>query len=191
MRLLRPLPSNGRCLQSHYLATAVVELIISRSLSSNRSTCHIALSFRLFVANSLRAYRHFLAFEECDRPRLRYPELVSHGDFFYLHSGVQTGSTQHVGHLLAYCTCPGWLWGWRIWWNEWQGKPNYSEKTCPGATLSTTYPTWPGPGLNPGRRGGKPATNRFSYGAAFSRWLLSNTFCCSLLKCARPERFPD
>jgi hypothetical protein len=21
--------------------------------------------------------------------------------------GVQTGSTRHVGHLLAYCTCPG------------------------------------------------------------------------------------
>jgi hypothetical protein len=28
-----------------------------------------------------------------------------------------------------------------------------SEKTCPSATLSTTNPTWPGPGLNPGRRG--------------------------------------
>jgi hypothetical protein len=81
--------------------------------------------------------------------------------------GVQTGSTRHVGHLLAYCTCTGWLWGWRIWWNEWQGKPKYSEKTCPGSTLSTTNPTWPDPGLNPGRRGGKPATNRFSYGAAF------------------------
>jgi hypothetical protein len=80
--------------------------------------------------------------------------------------GVQTGSTQQVGHLLAYCTCPGWLWGWRIWWNEWQGKPKYSENTCPDATLSTTNPTWPVPGLNPGRRGGKPATNRFSYGAA-------------------------
>jgi hypothetical protein len=28
-------------------------------------------------------------------------------------------------------------------------------------------PTWPDPGLNPGRRGGKPVTNRLSYGAAF------------------------
>jgi hypothetical protein len=83
-----------------------------------------------------------------------------------LGDGVQTGSTRHVCHLLAYCTCPGWLWGWRTWWNEWQGKPKYSEKTYPGATLSTTNPTWPDPGLNPGRRGGKPATNRFSYGAA-------------------------
>jgi hypothetical protein len=29
-------------------------------------------------------------------------------------------------------------------------------------------PTWPDPGLNPGRRCGKPATNRLSYGAAYS-----------------------
>jgi hypothetical protein len=28
-------------------------------------------------------------------------------------------------------------------------------------------PTWPDPGLNPGRRDGKPATNHLSYGAAF------------------------
>jgi hypothetical protein len=27
-------------------------------------------------------------------------------------------------------------------------------------------PTWPDPGLNPGRHGGKPATNHLSYGAA-------------------------
>jgi hypothetical protein len=45
--------------------------------------------------------------------------------------------------LLAYYICPGWLWGWRSWWNErfWKGKPKYSEKTCPDATLSTTNPT--------------------------------------------------
>jgi hypothetical protein len=92
--------------------------------------------------------------------------------FFFLicivGGGVQTGSTRHFGHLLAYCTCTGWLWGWRILWNEWQGKPKYSEKTFPGATLSTTNPTWPDPGLNSGRRGGKPATNRFSYGPAYN-----------------------
>jgi hypothetical protein len=76
-------------------------------------------------------------------------------------------SPLYCGHWLAYCTCPGWLWWWRIWWNEdWQGKPKYSEKTCPSATLSTTNPAWPDPGSNPGRRGGKPATNRLSYGAA-------------------------
>jgi hypothetical protein len=84
-----------------------------------------------------------------------------------VEGGVQTGSTRHVGQLLAYCTCPGWLWELRIWWNEWQEMPKYSEKTCPDATLSTTNPTWPDPGLNPGRRGGNPATNRFSYGSAY------------------------
>jgi hypothetical protein len=56
---------------------------------------------------------------------------------------------------------------WRNWWNEdWQGKPKYSEKICPSATLCTTNPTWLDPGFNPGCRGGKPATNRLSYGAA-------------------------
>jgi hypothetical protein len=82
--------------------------------------------------------------------------------------GVQTGSTRHRAHLLSYCACPGWLWGWRIIRRnkDWQGKPKYSEKTCPSATLSTTNPTWPDPGFNAGRRGGKPATNRLSYDAA-------------------------
>jgi hypothetical protein len=62
---------------------------------------------------------------------------------------------------------PGWLWWWSIWLNEvWQGRTKYSEKTCPSATSSTTNPTWPDPGLNQGRRGGKSATNRLSYGAA-------------------------
>jgi hypothetical protein len=56
---------------------------------------------------------------------------------------------------------------WSNWWNEiWQGKPKYSEKTCPSATLSTTNPTWYDSGSNRGRRGGKPATNHLSYGAA-------------------------
>jgi hypothetical protein len=49
---------------------------------------------------------------------------------------------------------------------EWElaGKPKYSEKTGPSATLSTTNPTSPGLGENPGPRGGKPATNSLSYG---------------------------
>jgi hypothetical protein len=58
-------------------------------------------------------------------------------------------------------------WMWSSLWNEnWQRKPKYSEKTYPIATLSTTNPTWPDLGSNPGRRGGKPATNRLSYGTA-------------------------
>jgi hypothetical protein len=50
-------------------------------------------------------------------------------------------SDQLVARTLRVCS--GWLWGWRSWWNErfWQGKPKYSEKTCPDATLLTTNPT--------------------------------------------------
>jgi hypothetical protein len=68
--------------------------------------------------------------------------------FFYTVIVVEgwslTGSTHHIGHQLACCTCYGWLWEWRIWWNhDWQGKRKYWEKTYPSATLSTTNPTWP------------------------------------------------
>jgi hypothetical protein len=39
---------------------------------------------------------------------------------------------------------------WSSWWNGgWQGDPKYSGEIFPGATLSTTNPTWikPGPPL--------------------------------------------
>jgi hypothetical protein len=42
--LLRPLPSNICCLQSHYLAAADVQLLISWSLPTNGSTCHTMIS---------------------------------------------------------------------------------------------------------------------------------------------------
>jgi hypothetical protein len=59
---------------------------------------------------------------------------------------------------------------WSNQWNaNWKEKPKYSEKTCPSATLSTTNPTWSDRGSNPGRRGGKPATHRLSYGTAMRR----------------------
>jgi hypothetical protein len=51
---------------------------------------------------------------------------------------------------------------------EWRlaGEAEVLGETCPSATLSTTNPTWLDPGFNPGRRGGKPATNHLSYFAA-------------------------
>jgi hypothetical protein len=81
---IQSLPSNGRYLQSHYLATAVVWLLILRSLPSNGS-CRNAPSLRIFVPNSLQAYYHFFysegcACDVCDRPRLPSPWLGSHGD---------------------------------------------------------------------------------------------------------------
>jgi hypothetical protein len=59
---------------------------------------------------------------------------------------------------------------WRNWWNgDWQWKPKFSEKNCPSATfVHHKIPHDQTRFLNPGRRGGKPATNRLSYGAAFT-----------------------
>jgi hypothetical protein len=88
--------------------------------------------------------------------------------FLFIASGVAQ-SPLYCGHFWPIVSAPDdrWGWLWSNWWNEdWQGKPKYSEKTCPSATLSTTNSTWPDPGSNPGRRGGKPATIRLSYGVA-------------------------
>jgi hypothetical protein len=61
----------------------------------------------------------------------------------------------------------GWWWMRSSRWNEnWQGKPKYSEKTCPSATLSTINPTWTDLGSNTGCRRENPVTNRLSYGTA-------------------------
>jgi hypothetical protein len=85
--------------------------------------------------------------------------------------GVQLGPLGTATTDCPIVPAPGdYLWWWVIRWNEdWQAKKKYSEKTYPSATLSTTNPTWPDPGLNRGRRGGKPATNRLSCGAALGR----------------------
>jgi hypothetical protein len=84
----------------------------------------------------------------------------------------------YCGHYWPIVSAPDdrWWWLWRNWWNkDWQGKPKYSKKTFPSATLSTTNPTWHHPDLNTGRRGGKPVTNRLSYGTAF---MLVKTVMC-------------
>jgi hypothetical protein len=58
-------------------------------------------------------------------------------------------------------------WVWSSRWNEnKQGNPKYSDKSCPSATLFTKNLTLLDLGSNPGRRCGKPATNRLSYGTA-------------------------
>jgi hypothetical protein len=83
---------------------------------------------------------------------------------------ILSPSTWYCGHYWPIAPASDdrrwWLWSSR--WNEgWQGKPKYWEKTCPSATLSTTNLTWPDLGSNPGGYGGKPATNRLSYGVTF------------------------
>jgi hypothetical protein len=76
--------------------------------------------------------------------------------------GVESRSTRHCGHLMAYRVSPGWLWWWRNRWNDWQGKPKYSGENLPIAVLSTTNPTCC-PYANPGRRWGKPAELRHGH----------------------------
>jgi hypothetical protein len=60
-----------------------------------------------------------------------------------------------------------WWWMWSSRWSEnWQRKSQYSEKTCPSATLSTINATWLDLGSKQGRHSGKPATNGLSYSTA-------------------------
>jgi hypothetical protein len=54
-------------------------------------------------------------------------------------------------------------------------------KTCPGATLSTTNPTWTDPGSNPGLRGGMPAANRLSHGTAYRNVSVASTLQTSIV----------
>jgi hypothetical protein len=63
---------------------------------------------------------------------------------------------------MTYCACPGWLLWWcRNWWNAWQGKQKYSEKTSPSAAF-----VYHKPHMLPGCEPGPAATNRLSYGTA-------------------------
>jgi hypothetical protein len=50
---------------------------------------------------------------------------------------------------------------------EWRlaGESEVLGENLPHRHFVHTNPTWLDPGLNPGRRGVKPATNRLSYGA--------------------------
>jgi hypothetical protein len=87
-------------------------------------------------------------------------------------------------------------WVWSSRWNEnWQRKQKYSEKTCPSATLPTRNHTWPDPGSNSGHRGGKPATNRLSYGKTARKsnysyssdgWLVIGCTECNAKLCLTP-----
>jgi hypothetical protein len=89
--------------------------------------------------------------------------------------GVRLSALGTAVNVYSIVSAPGdrWWWVWSSRWNEnWQWKPKYSDKICPGATLSTTNPTWLDLVSNQGRRGGKAAINRLSYGTASYTYLV-------------------
>jgi hypothetical protein len=51
-----------------------------------------------------------------------------------------------------------------------RGNQSTRRKPTPSATLSTTNPTWLDPVLNPGRRGGKPATLGGGFTCLWGYW---------------------
>jgi hypothetical protein len=71
--------------------------------------------------------------------------------FLIRRVGCGTGSTRHVGHWMAYCTCPGWLWWWRIFGGMKIGRGNRSSRRKPeSAPLFPPQIPLARPGLEPG-----------------------------------------
>jgi hypothetical protein len=79
-----------------------------------------------------------------------------------------TGSTLATSSPILPAPDDRWSWVWTCRWNDnWERQlKGWRGKTCPSSTTPTTNSTWPAWGSNPGRRGGKPATKRLSYGTA-------------------------
>jgi hypothetical protein len=100
-----------------------------------------------------------------------WPITVVASSIFYYYSWWSETVHSVLWPLLAYCTSPRWwmmviveqLVGWRL-----AGETEVLGENLPSATLSATKPTWPDPSSNPGRRGGKPAANRLSYGSTLA-----------------------
>jgi hypothetical protein len=83
--------------------------------------------------------------------------------FFFIIGGVGL-SPWYCGHFWPIVQTPDdrWGWLWSNWWNEdWQGKPTPAPLCPPQIPHDQTR------ARTPDRCGGKPATNRLSYVAAF------------------------
>jgi hypothetical protein len=132
--------------------------------------------------------------------RLEWCDFIWRGTcffFFFLVSwgGVRLSPFRTSATKWPTLPAPDDRWVWSSWWNDsCQAKPKYSEKTRPSATLPLTNSTWPDLGSYPCRRGGKPATNRLSYGKA-SDGELTNSMdlrpSSEATSCSATEEFPN
>jgi hypothetical protein len=122
-----------------------------RTLASQRLYDSILnfFSSRLFTAHhSHSIHRYYLR-----EVRIAWVKQQQVTDFFLIFLVGWDWVSWYCGHYWPIVPAPRdrWWWLWINWWIEdWQGKPKYSEKTCPNATLSTTNPTWLYPDLNQG-----------------------------------------
>jgi hypothetical protein len=106
-------------------------------------------------------------------------------------SGVRLsplGTPATIWHIVPAPDDGWWLWVCSSRWNDWQGKPKYSKNICPSAALSSTNLTWLDLGSNPGRHGGKPATNCLSndtnkYNTIFFSYLIHPLAALGILRC--------
>jgi hypothetical protein len=147
-------------------------------VSQNHVDIFLIRVFSSFIYSTLRATYYgrneersaFLYWRYSKLPPLLLKHNLQHIVFLFSFLGWgETESTWYCGHYWPIVPAPDdrWWWVWSSRWNEnWQGKPKYSDKICPSATLSTTNHTWPDLGSNPGRRCGKTATNRLSHDKA-------------------------
>jgi hypothetical protein len=63
------------------------------------------------------------------------------------------------------------------------GRPKYSGKPCPSATLSTTNPTWTHPESNTGLRLRRRATNCLNNGTTLNHKLHQREHCLRMFLC--------
>jgi hypothetical protein len=91
--------------------------------------------------------------------------------FFFPEGGVDLVPKRECLLTLAYYAFPRWYGFGERRWNYILTRENrrIRRKTCPSATPSTTNPAWIDPGVKPGFRGDRPATNDLSHGTALPK----------------------